>query len=72
MPEIEEVPGQPDALYPTMKLLVELGKLLAPFSQHTVIRLRAEELQANGGRGFDAEAKMMRVLQNGINFGKWS
>ena len=72
MAEVEEVAGKPDALYPTMDLLVQLGKLLAPPAYHLGIKKRAEKLQISGVRGFAAEAKMMRVLQDGIDFGKWS
>lgn len=72
MAEVEEVAGKPAALYPTMDLLVQLGKLLAPAHYHTGLRRRADQLQASGARGFSAEAKMMRVLQDGIDFGKWS
>ena len=71
MAEVEERVGKPDALYPTMDLLVQLGKLLAPPAYHLVIKKRAEQLQNSGARGFAAEAKMMRVLQDGIDFGKW-
>ena len=71
MPKIEEVAGKPDALYPTMDLLVQVAKLLAPSHYHKVLQRRAEDLQVNAGRGFAAEAKLMRVLQDGIDFGKW-
>jgi hypothetical protein len=72
MAEVEERVGKPDPLYPTMDLLVQLGKLLAPAHYHAGLRRRADQLQASGARGFSAEAKMMRVLQDGIDFGKWS
>jgi hypothetical protein len=72
MAEVEEVAGKPAALYTTMDLLVQLGKLLAPAHYHAGLRRRADQLQASGARGFSAEAKMMRVLQDGIDFGKWS
>ena len=71
MAEVEEVAGKPATLYPTMDLLVQLGKLLAPPVYHLVIKKRAEQLQNSGAHGFAAEAKMMRVLQDGIDFGKW-
>ena len=71
MPEIEEVVGAKDALYPTMDLLMQVAKLLAPMHYHKALQRRAESLQANAGRGFAAEARMMRVLQDGIDFGKW-
>ena len=71
MAEVEERVGKPDTLYPTMDLLVQLGKLLAPAQYHDGLRRRAYQLQASGARGFSAEARMMRTLQNGIDFGKW-
>ena len=72
MAEVEERVGKPDALYPSMDLLVRLGGLLAPAHYHAGLRRRAKQLQAAGDRGFTAEAKMMRVLQDGIDFGKWA
>lgn len=72
MTEVEEVLGAKDALYPTMDLLMQVARLLAPMHHHKALQRRAENLQANAGRGFAAEAKFMRVLQDGIDFGKWA
>ena len=72
MAEVEERVGKPDALYPSMDLLMQLGKLLAPAHYHDGLRRRAYQLQASGARGFSAEARMMRTLQDGIDFGKWA
>jgi hypothetical protein len=72
MPEIEEFPGQPDALYPTMELLLELGKRIAPVGAQLGLRQYARELQASTSqKGWKPEAMMMRALMDGIHFGKW-
>ena len=72
MAEVEERVGKPDTLYPTMDLLVQLGRMLAPPTYHLGLKKHAEKLQASGARGFSAEARMMRTLQDGIDFGKWA
>ena len=75
MPEVLEVPGKPDPLYPTMELLMKLAKQIAPAGAVLGLQKKAEELQAEAAskhRGFKAEAAFMRVLQNGVDFGKWA
>lgn len=70
--EIAEMPGQPDPLYPTLELLVKMSCMIAPKRAHEGLKKRAEALQATYQSGdFYAEARMMRVIQDGIDFGRW-
>ena len=73
MVEIAETPGKPDTLYPSMELLVQVGRMIAPYSAHEGLRAHAEYLQraTSQNQGFRAETRMMRALQDGIDFGKW-
>lgn len=73
MVEIAEIPGQPDPLYQTLDLLVQVGLLVAPYNVHKRLEAYAYELQRslNANLGFKAEARFMRALQDGIDFGKW-
>ncbi len=72
MAEVEEIPGQPDPLYPTMELLLELGGKIAPIGAQLGLRRYAERLQAETSqKNWKPEAMLMRALLDGIHFGKW-
>lgn len=71
--EIEEFPERPGPLYLSLDLLVQAGQLVAPKAVHRALAEHARYLQDTTSRntGFKAEARMMRALQDGIDFGKW-
>jgi hypothetical protein len=73
MVEVAEIEGQPDPLYPSMALLVQLARMVAPHSVHDALAAKARYLQSSiaSNHGYKAEARFMRVLQDGIDFGKW-
>ena len=72
--EVEEFPDRTyEPLYLSLDLLVQVGQLLAPKAVHRALAEHARHLQDTTSRntGFKAEARMMRALQDGIDFGKW-
>lgn len=60
-------------LLPTMRILLQFGKVTSPPIVHDALVARAKQLakQYRHAENFKAEAMFMRVLQDGLNFGKW-
>lgn len=60
-------------LPPSMRMVLQFGKVISPARFHDALRDRAVELHAQyrSAGAYKAEGKLMRIIQDGIDFGKW-